>query len=154
MVELWPIPTLSALAASCTTHCLHSTAANKVETPRANTSLPLPCLQGICFPLLISILIWHYLGAGVWEGLPLVSGVGIVNPMVLPFTKETTGIRFYLQLTHVDKMQTDHLTWQLEYIYFFQDVVPFSSAFNQDSHRQIFSSVISVHSLSKSSYHI
>ena len=33
-------------------------------------------------------------------------------------------------------------------------VVPFSSAFNQDSHRQIFSSVISVHSLSKSSYHI
>ena len=27
-------------------------------------------------------------------------------------------------------------------------------AFNQDSHRQIFSSVISVHSLSKSSYHI
>ena len=29
-----------------------------------------------------------------------------------------------------------------------------SSAFNQDSHRQIFSSVISVHSLSKSSYHI
>ena len=33
-------------------------------------------------------------------------------------------------------------------------VVPFSSAFNQDSHRQIFSSVIRVHSLSKSSYHI
>ena len=33
-------------------------------------------------------------------------------------------------------------------------VVPFSSAFSQDSHRQIFSSVISVHSLSKSSYHI
>ena len=33
-------------------------------------------------------------------------------------------------------------------------VVPFSSAFTQDSHRQIFSSVISVHSLSKSSYHI
>ena len=68
-----------------------------------------------------------------------------------PVACRTLGFRVHHQLqglaqTHVHRIRC-HPT-------ILASVVPFSSAFNQDSHRQIFSSVISVHSLSKSSYHI